>query len=177
MNFIYQHQPSVCVEIGTFGGSTSFPLLAALDYLKMGQLTTIDAWNNQEALLGLAPNDSNYKWWSQVNFEAVYQSFLVNLVKTHLKNRCKIIRLPSRKAAGQFEAESIDLLYIDGNFSTNGSLNDVTDYFCKVKSGGYIWLNETRSPAKFPSITYLMRHTRWLKDESIENRCLVFQKL
>lgn len=176
MNFFYQHKPLLSVEIGTFGGSTTFPILSALEYLKQGHLLTIDAWDNQKAIEGFEPTDPNYIWWKALDLNQIYQKFIYSITKMKLTDHCTVIRSSSQEAAKSFADESIDLVYIDGNFSPSGSLDDVKTYFPKVKPGGYIWLNNGSSPEKLPSVVYLMEHAFWLKEESLENRCLVFQK-
>jgi len=176
MDFIFLHQPELCVEIGTFGGSTTFPILSTLDYLQKGQLFCIDAWDNEEATKGLNEEDPNKVWWLQQNLAEVRQHFLSTLSIMNLESRCHVLTMSSQRAAAEFEDESIDLLYIDGNFSPKGSLEDVVHYFPKVKVGGYIWLNDASIAAKLPSVAYLMEHSLWLPKYSLGNRCIVFQK-
>lgn len=176
MNFVHENCPQLCVEIGTLGGSTTFPLASTFKYIKQGQLFTIDAWDNDEAIAGLRADDPNCEWWGEVDLKQVYKRFLFQMTKLQLKERCKILAMPSQDAVNQFADESIDMLYIDGNFSAAGSLADVTTYFPKVKPGGYIWLNDASYPEKLLSVTYLMRHAIWQKENSIENKCIVFQK-
>jgi GR25 family glycosyltransferase involved in LPS biosynthesis/predicted O-methyltransferase YrrM len=176
MDFINQHKPQLCVEIGTFGGSTTYPLLLALKYQGNGRFFTIDAWDNREAIKGLSDIDPNYLWWQQQNLQLVYERFLHSITNVNLKKWCHVLRMSSQKAVSQFADESIDLLYLDGNFSCAGSLDDVTRYFPKVKRGGYIWLNNAAMAAKLPSVAYLMQQAIWLREESLGNRCIVFQK-
>jgi predicted O-methyltransferase YrrM len=176
MNFLYQYKPKICVEIGTFGGSTTFPILSALKYIKQGQLFTIDAWDNEKAIKGFEPTNPNYIWWSALDFKQIHEKFTHLITQMGLKDYCTVIHSPSQEAAASFADDSVDLVYIDGNFSLSGSLDDVKTYFPKVKPGGYIWLNNGSSPEKLPSVIYLMEHAFWLKKESIENKCLVFQK-
>jgi predicted O-methyltransferase YrrM len=176
MDFIRQYKPQLCVEIGTFGGSTTFPLAMALEYQGQGQLFTIDSWDNQEVLKGLSYAHPNYSWWKQINLEAVREQFLITLAKMKLSRECTVLHMSSQDAVYKFSDDSIDLLYIDGNFSSTGNLDDVIHYFSKVKRGGYIWLNDASHPSKFPSVTYLMQHAVWMKEDSIGNQCIVFQK-
>lgn len=176
MDFIYTHKPQVCVEIGTFGGATTFPLLLALHYLSQGHLFTIDAWKNKPAIFGLNSNDPNYLWWKKVDFSPIKTEFLTQVKKWEFQSRCTIIDKDAAKAVAAFQDASIDFLYLDGNFSEKGSLQDVTAYFPKVKKGGYIWLNDANSLAKLPSVAFLHEHARFLPEESLKNTCVVFQK-
>ena len=176
MNFIYLHQPSVCVEIGTFGGSTTYPLASALQYIQHGHLYTIDAWDRTCALEGLIPNEINYLWWNSIDFSKILDQFLLQYKKHHLSPWCTILHESSAKSVSYFADESIDLLYIDGNFSQAGSLEDVMLYYPKIKPGGFIWLNDANSPDKLSSVSFLSKQAYFLETESIKNQCVVFQK-
>lgn len=177
MNFIFKHQPLICVEIGAFGGSTTYPLASALKFLGKGHLYAIDAWSNLEAVAGLSYEDPNYSWWEKVDFNSVRKSFFKGLSNQNLIPWCTVIHDTSKRASLAFSEDSIDMLYIDGNFSASGSLEDLADYFSKVKPNGYIWLNDANSFAKQASIAFLMERATFIPDESLRNSCVVFQKI
>lgn len=177
MEFMYKHQPQVCVEIGTFGGSTTFPLIAATHYLNQGHVFTIDAWDNGEAVRGLSLEDPNYLWWKNVDLRGIKKAFLNKLSQIDEQHRCTVLDQTAAEAASQFEDGSIDLLYIDGNFSEQGTLQDVITYLPKVKDNGYIWLNDANFPGKLSAVAHLYEHAVLLRDESLKNTCIVFQKL
>ncbi len=206
MDFIYKHRPSLCVEIGTYDGSTTFPLISALEYLNNGRLFTIDAWNNEDAVTGVNRCNPNYSWWEKVDFDRVKTAFLSRFdnlskrerpgkldkfgkvskpdklpkltcpYKAGIQSRCTVLNSTSIQAASSFQDGSIDLLYVDGNFSKAGSLQDIITYFPKVKEGGFIWLNDANFPEKLPSVAFLCEYAVFLKEESLKNTCVVFQK-
>lgn len=178
MDFLYKRQDHsfLCVEIGTFGGSTSFPIISTLKYFKKGHLYTIDAWNHENALEGLTKNDPNYLWWSNVNFEFLKDNFKEQLSSLNLSEWCTIIHDSSSMAVNNFKDNSIDMLFIDGNFSEIGSFQDLILYFPKVKKGGYIWLNDANSFSKRSSIGFLIEKCDFIAEESLRNSCVVFQK-
>ena len=120
-------------------------------------------------------NDPNIQWWGSLDMDAIYHQFIIAvrpLDKWYIP-----IRQRSEEAVHQFSEESIDFLYIDGNFSIIGSFLDAVLYFPKVKKGGYIWINDADSNAKYYAVTFLMENSHWRKEESIKNKCIVFQKL
>ncbi len=82
----------------------------------------------------------------------------------------------SLKAVDEFADGAIDLLYVDGNSSEKGSLEDLIAYFPKVKPGGYIWLNDANHPFKRSSIAYLTENATFIPQKSLHNSCVVFQK-
>ncbi len=176
MDFIYEMKPTTCVEIGAFGGSTTFPLASAIRFNSFGKLYSIDAWNIHAAIAGLDSGDPNSIWWSTLDMGAIHNQFIAKLAEKNLNRWCSPVHMLSEKAVSLFADESIDLLYIDGNFSSQGSFQDAVLYFPKVKLGGYIWLNDAHSPAKLDAIIFLMENCTWLPEKSLENQCIVFRK-
>ncbi len=176
MNFIIEYQPKMCVEIGTYGGSTSFPILLALKYLDNGHLFTIDAWENSEAVIGFKPSDKCYSFWKTLDFQGIKNVFINQIDELDLNNWCTVLNKTSYDASNDFIDNTIDMLYIDGNFSERGITQDLIKYYPKVKNGGYIWINDSHYPTKVSTIKFLSDEAVYLKDESLENRCIVFQK-
>ncbi|NGX47392.1 MAG: hypothetical protein K1000chlam3_00765 [Chlamydiae bacterium] len=176
MDFIYDTRPGICVEIGTFGGSTTYPIACSLRFIDQGILYTIDAWDNQAAIEGLENNDPNREWWKNVDMNGTRSQFKKSIKNKKLSKWCNLISKRSKKAVSLFSDESIDFLYIDGNLSSDGCYQDVVLYFPKVKTGGFIWLNEADSDAKNKSVVFLMNNCSWLREQSIQNRCIVFKK-
>ena len=139
MELILLNKPKVCVEIGVFTGSSFLPMAAALRFVNQGHAYAIDAWSNSEAIKGIPLNDPNYQWWSAVDMQQIYVNFVGTIDHWSLGSYCTNIHLPSKEASLQFDR--IDFLCLDGNFSENGSLEDVMFYLPKVSSGGYILLS------------------------------------
>ena len=178
LDFIHEHKPFLCVEIGTFAGSTTFPIVAALFYNQTGQLYAIDAWDQQTALEGLKMDDPNAIGWSRLNihWEQVHQILLQWVQDLELKPFCYPIQMRSEEAVALFLEDSIDFLFLDGNFSENGSKKDVELYFPKVKKGGFIWLNRADILTKSASVGFLMKQCKWVRELSMGAQCIVFQK-
>ena len=178
MDFIYETKPSQCIEIGTLAGSTTFPMVHALKFLGSGVLYAIDAWDNEACLEGLEPGDPNLTWWPslKIDMDQTYQFFLRWLANLELKNICFPLRMRSEQAILFFDDESIDLLYIDGNISESGGMQDVTLYFPKVKTGGFIWLNLADLHTKHEIVAFLLERCKWVKEKSVGVHCILFQK-
>lgn len=176
MDFMYEKKPKMCVEIGTFGGSTTFPMIRAIRFLGNGILYAIDAWDNKEAVEGLNNQDANRTWWSSVNLKEIQNNFFFLLTRKGLKKWCQPLVLSSEKALAAFSDESLDMIYIDGNFSPSGTMRDVLMSLKKVKKGGYIWLNDSHVEDKLSAVSLLMKTCEWLPNYSLRNCCIVFQK-
>ena len=66
---------------------------------------------------------------------------LFNIVRSNLQKfegRAKLLREKSWDAAGQFEDNSLDLVYIDGDHTYQGVVKDLMFWFPKVRKGGMI---------------------------------------
>jgi len=74
---------------------------------------------------------------AQKNFDALY-----NWVKTvqlqPFQGRFDLVRLPSVKAATQFDNESIDCIFIDGDHRYQPALDDLNAWYPIVKQGGIL---------------------------------------
>lgn len=139
MDLIVMTQPKVCVDVGTFIGSSALPMAVALKYLGNGKVYLIDAWSNQEAIKGISMEDPNYCWWSTLDMQGIKEQCLSMIRQWALESYCQVIHADSYQAAQQIG--QIDFLHLDGNFSKEGSLLDAMTYLPKVKSGGYILLS------------------------------------
>lgn len=143
IDLVLEVRPKVCVEIGVFGGSSIFPVASTLKFLGEGLVVGIDPWDRLECIRNFDPVDfkAHYEWWSKVNLDAVYISYL-NMIKRYgLKDYCLTLRASSESAAT--EIGTIDILYLDGNHSAASTEQDVQLYLPKVRAGGYIWLNDS----------------------------------
>jgi predicted O-methyltransferase YrrM len=178
MEFIYREKPLLSVEIGAFGGSTTYPIAQALKFLGDGILYAIDAWDHQAVLKGFEPHHPHTNWWNSmgINMDFIHNYLDRLLLQRNLSNYCFPVQMLSEEACPLFLEEQIDFLFIDGNCSVEGSLQDVSLYYPKVKKGGYIWLNQADLPTKNKATTFLMQRCEWIREESMGVRCLVFKK-
>jgi len=174
MEFIRETKPKTCVEIGAFGGAITYPIAATLGFLKEGVVYAIDAWNTSVAIEGLQ-NEKSIQWWKNLNMETIHQHFL-DLVSRKGLHHCRPIKQRSQDAVSLFSNDSIDFLFLDGNVSRKGSLEDARLYLPKVKEGGYIWLNHADSLEKNSTVAFLMKHCKWIQEKSLGVNCVLFQK-
>jgi hypothetical protein len=170
--------PEVCVEIGSFTGSTALPILASLQYCGKGNLYAIDAWSPEEAIRGLPPSDVNTQWWGMLDMVSIKAQFYEMLNSWSLNKYCRVMPMTSQSAVGKLP--SIDFLHLDGNFSEEGAFLDSKLYVTKVKSGGYILLSNVhimiaKRPSKMKALTVLLDHCEVICE--IDNgQTLLFRK-
>lgn len=176
MDLIYQVKPELCVEVGVFTGSSIYPTAKALRYLGKGIVYAIDPWSKEECLQGYASDDPNYIWWNSIDLEHIYQRFLSLLAKYQLNAFCSPMRMTSLQAVNRFQDDSIDILHIDGNHTTDIALSDAQIWFPKVKEGGYIWFDDVNWQSTQKAVQFLRENCEVDETYSVENQCLLFKK-
>jgi hypothetical protein len=178
VNFIdlaVSEQPEIWVEIGVFGGSSLLPTASAFKFLQHGKVIAIDPWDKIECIKYYDPikDNADLKWWGNLNLNQIYSRFLNLLKANQLEPYCEIIRTTSEKAAANIG--QIDVLYIDGNHSEIISTQDVKLYLPKVRSNGYIWMNDSTWEQRQQAVEILAEQCDVIK--MIDNgNCILFRK-
>ena len=176
IDLVLEVEPDVCVDIGAFGGSSVFPVASTLKFLNHGIIYTIDPWNVVESIRHFDPivNIVDFAWWSKLNYDAIYNSYQKMLKRYDLQAYCITLKMTSEVAVDKIE--NIDILYIDGGHSETAFLTDVVLYLPKVRSGGYIWMNDSLWEQAQPAVDFLLEHCEVIK--LIDNgNCILFKKL
>ena len=136
-NLVLQTLPkrAVGVEIGVHKGDFSARLLGEA---KPKKLFLVDPYKHfeeegyEEAWYGGKTADG------QKTMDDRYASVQNRFKRQISRGQVQIIRELSADAASQFEDESLDFVYIDGDHTFDGVLADIKSYLPKVKTGGLI---------------------------------------
>ena len=116
-------QGFVACEIGSYlGASTAF--LAAAASRKCGQVHAIDTWQNDA--MRCEPTEDTFQ-----RFEENTKPFR-NFITTHR----------GRAEAVKDQIPPVDLLFIDGDHSYEGTKANLIDYAGKIKPGGILALHD-----------------------------------
>jgi len=108
------------VEIGTYlGGTAWYGAQIARD--NFGEYHCVDHWRGDASL---HVGDDHYR------------GFIENMADAGLSNAIQVHRKPSVEAAKDFEEESLDLVFIDGDHTLAGCLADIDAWWPKLKRGG-----------------------------------------
>lgn len=119
---------SIIVEIGSFfGKSTNYLLEKVKKSKKNINVVSIDTFQGSEN------EQYHVDIVSQYDGD-IYQPFTENVDI----ERLTILKEKSEDACKYFGNGTIDFLMIDGDHSYDGVTNDISNYFYKVKPGGYI---------------------------------------
>ena len=77
-----------------------------------------------------------------LDFPEIYQNVIDLGLELKLDDCSKIIRERSSSAVRHFQANSIDMLHIDGNHDTQYVMEDIDLYFPLVRDGGFIVVDD-----------------------------------
>lgn len=136
---IVETKPDVVVEIGVWGGRSLMPQAFACQHIRHGKVHGIDPWSAEAALKDVQEK-ANLDWWAKVDYEEMYKYTLRQIIEHDATSVCNLFRTTSEKASFLFD--HVDILHIDGNHSEAVSTQDVFLWLPKVKSGGYVWLDD-----------------------------------
>jgi len=156
MDIIRENKCQICVEIGVYSGKSLMPIAKALKYNGSGKVYAIDAWDMSEATSGFSRNNPKYIYWSEQDYDALYKQTQSILKKNKVDKYCELIKRPSRDIADLFADNSIDFLHLDGSQSEESAIEDVINYFPKVKNGGFILLSEANMLTMKRSLVFLL---------------------
>lgn len=112
---------NLTVEIGTFAGENA---VIMSEYFK--KIYTIDPWQN-----GYDQNDLA----SSIDFNEVEKAFKNRTINI---NNIIHIKKTGEEALNDFENESLDFVYIDGNHQEAAVIKDINSWRLKVKKNGII---------------------------------------
>lgn len=176
MDVIFNNSSEICVEVGVYGGSSFFPIAAALAFTKHGMAYAIDPWYNNPCLEGYQKDvdEKIFKYWGKIDLEKVMQKFIKDMRRNDLDSNYTVMRCCSSEAAPLFEDASIDFLHIDGNHSEEASVNDVITWLPKVKSGGVICFDDAWWESTQKAIKLLLESCEFLKNESSKTNQYIF---
>ena len=151
---IFETKPKICVELGVFGGRSLISQAFALREINEGGVAVgIDPWRVEDALDG-EQDPANRDWWTRnIDIEAIHRGAMRAIWDHHIEPWTAIIRSASQHVAPIIG--EIGFLFIDGNHSETASLRDVELWVPKVKSGGYIFVDDADWPSTQRAYTRL----------------------
>jgi len=118
----------IFVELGVWRGkSTSYIVTEIVNKGRDVKFFAVDAFK------GAIKKPEPYEIISYAGFENVMEDFLKNTL--HLKNHFKLIVDESDLAAGLFEDESVDAIFIDAGHSYEAVKYDIKAWLPKMKNG------------------------------------------
>lgn len=137
IDIVNEIKPSLCVELGVFGGRSLLPLAwASKNINKSSRVIGIDAWEVQACLDGENSAENN-TWWSNINHVDM-MNYTDNLMKKY-NLEVELWKAKSYEVSDKFNVDSIDILHQDSNHSEEVTCKEVELYWNKVRKNG-IWI-------------------------------------
>jgi cephalosporin hydroxylase len=129
---IEELNPSLIVEIGTYGGSWLLPASLAA---KSARCVGIDPYSAGACVEGMT-TEANIKWWGDEKMlEGIYAGLLASIARLKAGN-VEIMRSASEDVVERFADGSIDLFHSDANHSAEPTMRNVQLYLPKLRVGG-----------------------------------------
>lgn len=137
---VYEENPKVVVEIGTFGGAGAVGIAFALRQLDNGgKLYCIDPWKVEYAIEG--EWSENAEWYkTKVDIHDIHRKAITAFWLHSVDEWLVVIRAASQHCFELFA--KINILVIDGCHSEVASLRDAQLYVPKVVSGGWVIMDD-----------------------------------
>jgi predicted O-methyltransferase YrrM len=161
-SLVRETKPDVMVEIGVFAGKSLIVCAQALRANGKGVIYGIDPWSMDLALKNMGTGE-NPSFWSGVDLNEVHNGCAQAIREKGLEN-VVLIRAPSERCHQLFQAQSVDVLYVDGGHSEPQSCLDVVNYLPKVKSGGFVWIDDADWFSTQKAIRLLENECEMVKD-------------
>ena len=130
---------NIGVELGTFEGLQAWFILNRWAGKK---LYTIDAYSQQDVTI-------NKDYDPDMNRDEKGQTEAYNIAFNRLKpfgDRVEMIRAFTHDASFFFKDDSLDFVYVDANHTYDAVIQDMTDWYSKIKLGGLLLGDDYDSP-------------------------------
>lgn len=150
IDLVMEHRPKKIVEIGIFGGRSLAAMGFACHHIGEGVVWGIDPWSKEAAIEG--ETEENVKWWSELDIEKIYRTFVQNILNLNLSYQCRWLRMTAEEAAPLFPDNSINALSLDGNHSEIASCREVRTWVPKIAPQGVIVMDDVHWPSQQKAI-------------------------
>ena len=151
------------IEIGSYLGKSAFFLGNAVKLSGNGKLFAIDHFKGNK----------NKEQFYKVNNEDLSDLkgiFLENIQKSELEDYVTLIDKPSHEASKEIEDNSVRLIFIDGDHSREGVLNDIISYKKKLKKNSIIVFDDYNQE-KFPALVDVVNE--FVSKEKIRRKYII----
>jgi hypothetical protein len=123
--FMEKYNCRIIAEIGVRSGENFEEMIKHSPKLAVA----VDAWNDDELV---SRNDIGF---TQKKLDKMYKNFTKKM--SH-KSYVKTFREYSHTVAKRFDDDFFDLVYLDADHSYEGSMDDLHNWYPKVRSGGFL---------------------------------------
>lgn len=174
-NFINQRKElEIGLEIGVAGGfhiksileNTSVKKMFGVDpYLFYGGPEEKAFHNDVKKLFGYKKKDTSLQTMQEA-FDKLYKK--TRQMLSVYQDRCFLIRKTAEDACEDFKDCSLDFVFIDGAHDYKNAYNDISLYYPKVKTGGYI-MGHDFNEKMFPGVVKAVKEYFELEEVLVDS--------
>jgi hypothetical protein len=117
---------SICIEIGSWKGSSSYAIASIVKLYENSILYCVDHWEG----------NLNTHAREEAKEDKIWDIFINNINILDISKVIRPIRMSSHDAISNFKDESIDFIFIDGDHTYDFFRKDIELYWPKLKIGG-----------------------------------------
>ncbi len=126
-------RPALTIEVGTWQGASLIPMALAHRAIGFGRVIAVDAWAASASIEGQVSTD-DVKWWSEVDHEKAYQTFVRTLAEEGLSQFVEVVRMRSDE---YIPPDGVGIAHIDANHGDQ-AIKDIQKFIPKMSSNGVI---------------------------------------
>ena len=161
-------------DVGVFEGKSTLALAYACKLIGSGVVYGVDSWKKEDCIDD--ETQANKDWWSTLDLNAHYESFLRHVVRAEVGRHINVCRMTSWDASRMLP--NMDLIHIDANHAEWPSTSDVVNWLPKLKIGGYIVMDDVNWASTQTAIRFVEKYCKLIsKNELSESHYSIYQKL
>lgn len=185
---IREYDLKTTADIGVYRGRSLFPQALAHVRFTGGVVYGVDPWSAEEAReedLGFADGERKEaldRFIEETDWQAICERVEALNKELGYADHCTLLRKTSAEAASYFEENevSFDLVHVDGNHDTDKVAEDVGLYTARLRSGGFIVLDDISFKSVIPIYDELRSRMHLVYerlDQNYANDYAVFQNI
>lgn len=173
-DLIINSKAKVIADVGVFEGKSTLAMAYACKLKGSGIVYGVDSWKKEDCIDD--ETQSNKDWWSTLDLDKHYESFLTHVVRADVGRYINICRMSSWEASRTLP--NLDMVHIDANHAEWPSTSDVVNWLPKVKIGGYVVMDDVNWASTQTAIRFVEKYCKLIsKNELAESHYSIYQKL
>lgn len=160
-------KPDVIVELGVWAGRSLFPMALALKEIGKGKAYGYDAWSNKVATEG-TNNPADDEWWAKVDMEYILNCFKNSITFLWLEEWILWEQSKTDEAVTGFIDNGIDIIHQDSAHNVETITLELELWVPKLKSGGYLIVDDTDWEKAKPGYAKLPDHGLELVEDYVK---------
>lgn len=163
VDLVRREKPNLCVEIGTYAGRSFLPVAWAMKQNGFGIAVGIDPYCNKSCTEGW-PKDQDHTGWDTNDLWPYYHEMMNMAKRQGLLDWIDVRTQKAVDVVESFDDGTVDIAHVDGNHSELSALVDVYSWLPKVRSGGYVWMDDVHMATTVKAVAVLDKKCQLVKN-------------